>query len=259
MLKKTIILSYIAFILCDTALRASGAIAGATEPTQVTQLTKDIVDRVKSYTAQLQEMQTLMNSYKTQMNQLTTMVTNLRQLPQTVWGGLVNDLYEIKDIIQNGLAISYATANFEQQFKDMYPDYEKWEKIAKQEFGTVNVHTREQHEKMAQSTSDGIKGVLRATGKQFQNIINDDEKLKKLLMNSEGAEGQLQVLQATNRLLAHQTEQFKALHTTLLNQTQLYASYMEEQTKREQGKLATQKELTANRTLNSTISRKIKW
>jgi len=243
MLRKTTISLATAILLLAGNAEAS-SIVGATEPTQIAQMTTDIVDRGMAYVQQIKDYWIIYETLQNEIEQLTTMYTNLRKLSSKDWHGVVDKLWEVKDILNDGLAISYAASNFDTKFKELYPDYSKWEELHGKEFGTVNKHTREKHEEMAKATTDNVKNVLKATGKQFDSIVEDDEKLKELLYDSEGAEGQLQVIQATNRLVAHQTDQLKSLHASILNQTQLMSAFVTAQSQQNEDALASQKQLT---------------
>lgn len=60
LIKKITISTALATMLLTTGLNASGAIAGATEPTQIAQMVSDGVDRALSYSEDLtQTMQQL--------------------------------------------------------------------------------------------------------------------------------------------------------------------------------------------------------
>ncbi len=98
--------------LVSPVAHASGAVAGATEITQLLN-NAELVTQVAQQAQQL----------ATQLQQYQTMLTNLQNIPNQIWGPIQQDLMALQQVAAQGQALSFAASNVVQQFENTYTGF----------------------------------------------------------------------------------------------------------------------------------------
>lgn len=225
MRNKTKSLILAGLLLAATPMTVSaggGGIAGASEPTQIL----NNIQLVNQYAKQVQQYQTQLESLTNHIQQTQMMVQNLQMLPATVWQKFANDVMSLKNIVQQGQAVSFAAANLDSQFAETYKGYTSYEASAAQSLDARTSSFTQQYRNINQSTRDSTNGALKALNTQMNALTSDEATMNMLQSQSRSADGQLKAIQAANEIALHQTDTLKKLQYTLMTQASTQASYM---------------------------------
>lgn len=208
---------------------ATGLIAGATEFTQIT----NMVQLIMQYATQIEQYATELNTLQQNIQQVQMQAQNLRNLPAGVWNQFVNDSMQLRSIVQQGQAVSFAAANVDTQFASVYKGYSNYETSAAQSLDSRTTTFAQQYKNINQSTRDGVNGALKSLNMQMSDFNTDSSTMSMLQSQSRSADGQLKVIQAANEIALHQTEQTKKLQFALMTQASTQASWIAAQNDKE--------------------------
>lgn len=239
---KSLILA--ALLLAATPMTVSaggGGIAGASEPTQLLQFGADVVDRLQAFQQQVQQYQTEYNSMLNHIQQTQMQIQNLGQLPAGTWNMFTQDVLQLKSLVQQGQAITFAASNLDSQFQTMFPGYDGHFTAAGQSLVSRNATFTDRYKQINTSTRDNVNGALKSLNLQMNDLNSDAATMALLQQQSRSADGQLKVIQAANEIALHQTEQTKKLQWTLMTQANTQAAYMAAQNEKETAKAALSK------------------
>jgi P-type conjugative transfer protein TrbJ len=223
--KNTTISIILATLLLSTGANASGAIAGATEPTQIVQMVSDGVDRALSYTEDLtQTMQ--------QLEQLNTMQINLERLSPRDWLSFIGQVDKLKEIVDFQESITYAAANYEAKFKNKFKDYEAFAALAS---GETRVKDYELiYKDLNKGTRDTVQASLKQLNLSMKEMQDDDAVMDKLKSFSKSAVGQKAAMEAASQIGLHSINQLKQIQKVMMANTQLQASYIAKKNAKEE-------------------------
>lgn len=185
------------------AAHATGAVAGATEITQ-------LLNNAELVTSVAQQAQQL----STELQQYQTMLTNLTTIPNQVWSPIAQDLGKLQQVVQQGQALSFAASNVVQQFQNTYPGFQQASK-----FSTS-------YKNWSQTTMDSIKGSLAAANLQAGQFATEEGTLSALRGMSQSSQGQLQALQTGSQIAVEQATQMQKLRGLIMAQMQAQSAYM---------------------------------
>jgi P-type conjugative transfer protein TrbJ len=219
-INKITISTALATLLLTTGSNASGAIAGATEPTQIVQMVSDGVDRALSYTEDLtQTMQ--------QLEQLNTMRINLERLSPRDWLSFIGQVDKLKEIVDFQESITYAAANYEAKFKNKFKDYASFQNMVK---GDTPVKDYEQmYKDLNQGTRDTVQASLKQLNLSMKEMQDDDAVMDKLKSFSKSAVGQKAAMEVASQIGLHSINQLKQIQKVMMANTQLHASFIAKQ------------------------------
>lgn len=192
-------------------------IAGiATEPTQLVNLGELLAIDISTFIEIMQQLDQLEHEVQMIENQLQNLL-KLGGSPEAI----INTLEQLAEIVQQGQVLSYAAADIDGQYANLYPGYDVYRTqdisgaALQQKYSTWSRHNM-----------DNIKATLKAAGVQQETITNERDLLRALRQESEDSEGRMQVLMAANRLTAQQGESLLSLRELVMTNNQLFANWM---------------------------------
>jgi P-type conjugative transfer protein TrbJ len=253
---KSLILSAL-LIASPMSLSASGLSGEATEFTQIA----NNVQLVLQYATQIEQYQTQLNSLTQDIQHTSQMAQNLAQLPAASWNKFQNDVLALKNIVQQGQAVSFAATNLDSQFASVYKGYSNFQSLAGAVPGTRNASFSQQYKTLNASTRDSVNGALKALNTQMSAMNSDESVMNMLQQQSRSADGEVKATQAANEIAMHQTDTLKKLQYTLMTQASTEAQWIASQNDAQAAqqalakqRLSTQKTQKAGgRTLDSFI------
>lgn len=182
---------------------ATGAIAGATEPTQIA----NNVELVMQYAKQMEQ-------YATQLQQYRDQLQNTLNIPNQIWSQIQGDLMGVMNVVKQGEALAFSLGNIGDQFKLKFPgfkptndfvgDYKKW----------------------SQTLRDTLKGTLEAANLQSQQFSTEEGVIQQLRSMSSSNQGRLQALQTGNQIAVETTAQLQKLRALAMAQMQSQNAYI---------------------------------
>ena len=197
-------------ILAASAPSFAGAVAGATEPTQIL----NNIQLVLQYAQQVQMVE----------NQLQELAT----LPGQVWGTAQSDLSSLTQVVSAGQALSYTMQNVDQQFKQQYPGYQP---------GTNYSNSYQQ---WSNNTLDNVRAALNAANLQSSQFSDERSALNAIQAMANNPAGQTQAIQAGTMIASQQVDQLQKLRQLMMAQMQSQGTYMAEQSQTRQTQIGTQ-------------------
>jgi len=147
----------------------------------------------------LQQINQQIQSLQNEARMLTNMERNLSRIDFPQLGALQQRLREIDTLMGQARGIDFRVDQLDEQFRRLYP--ESFDQLVR----------RDQRAAAARERLDAAMAAYRQTmGVQSRivaNVRSDAEALNQIVARSQGAEGALQVSQATNQLLALTAQQ----------------------------------------------------
>jgi P-type conjugative transfer protein TrbJ len=205
---------------------------GATEFTQMI----NMAQLIAQYATQIEQYATQVQSLQNHIQQTQMQIQNLRNLPASMWSKFQNDVLALKNIVQQGQAVTFAAANVDTQFASVYKGYSSYEASAAQSLDSRTTTFAQQYKNINQSTRDSTNGALKALNTQMNAMSSDEAVMNMLQQQSRSADGQLKVVQAANEIALHQTDTLKKLQYTLMVQASTQAAYQAAQNDKTEAK-----------------------
>lgn len=213
-IKSLVALSIAANIFMQTPAYASGAMAGATESTQML----NNVQLVASYAEHIQQTTTQIQQYQTMLKNLMQMTPSqlLDQSAQKLFKdqNMIKAFKDLRRIVVAGQSTSYTLANIDQQFKGMHPGYK-----AKINFQTA-------YRDWSDNTLDAVKNALTLVTAHADDFDNEQSMVDELMSKSQSAQGQLQALQAGNAVGVQMVGQLQKLRQLQMAQVQAQNAFI---------------------------------
>lgn len=227
---KTVLLAALLTAMPMTLL--AGSVAGTGGATEVTQILNNS-ELVAQYSKMVQQYEAQLQSLTNHIQQTQMMIQNLQMLPAATWQKFANDVLALKNIVQQGQAVSFAAANLDTQFAAMYKGYANYETSAAQSLGDRSTTFAQQYRTLNASTRDSVNGSLKALNTQMNALTTDEATMNLLQAQSRSADGQLKAIQAANEIALHQTDTIKKLQYTLMTQASTQAQWIAAQNDKE--------------------------
>jgi len=204
MFKKTIIASMFALAFSSPAVSyASGAVAGATEITQ-------IANNIELVTQVYQQAEQLAN----ELTMIQNMVTNTQALPSQVFSQVFGSIQRLQGIVATGNALAFSAGNIDQMFRDKYTGYQP------------STNYNQEYTTWYETTMDSIRGAMNAANLQSQDFATEESTLASLRAMSQSSIGQHQALQVGNQISVEQAAQMQKLRALMMSQMQAQNAYM---------------------------------
>ncbi|OYY31311.1 MAG: P-type conjugative transfer protein TrbJ, partial [Halothiobacillus sp. 24-54-40] len=225
-------ISPIAFLI-SPMVHASGAVAGATEPTQIMnniELVAGVAKQAEQVSNQLLQIQNQIQAYQ-------NMVTNTLNIPNQIWQNADGLLNQLVGIVNQGQALAFSATNIDSLFKQKYPGY-----TPPQDFGAA-------YQNITDSTLDSVRGALNAANLQSKDFTSEQAALNSIEAQSQSATGRMQAIQAGNSIAMAQVQQMRKLRALQMAQMQAQGAYIAGQAQKDSdNKMITQQ------TLNFTVT-----
>lgn len=196
---------------------AGGAVAGATEPTQILnqiQLVMSYVEQAQQTTTQLQQYQTMLTNLM-RLNPSELLGQASRQLWQDQ--GMSQAFTNLRKIVVNGQNIAYTMANMDSQFKNMHPGYGN--------FGNGTDFFKS-YQMWSDNTLGQVKNAVAMVTTHSENFATEEGMVQELANASNSAQGQLQAVQAGNQIGVAMVGQMQKLRQLQMAQMQAQNAYI---------------------------------
>lgn len=207
----------VAAISSPVPVLATGAIAGATEPTQI----MNNIQLVMSYVEQAQQTVTQLNQYQTMLTNLMRLTPSelLGQASRQLWQdqGMTQAFTNLRNIIVNGQSMAYTMSNMESRFKTMYPGY------------TSNGSPMDffkAYQNWSDNTLGQVKNAVAMVTAHSEAFNSEQGMVQELANASNSAQGQLQAVQAGNQIGVAMVGQMQKLRQLQMAQMQAQNAFI---------------------------------
>lgn len=212
---------------------ASGAVIGATEPTQI----MNNIELVAGVAKQAQQVSNQLIQIQNQIQAYQNMATNTLNIPSQIWQNADGLLQQLVGIVNQGQALAFSATNINSLFQQKYPGY-----TPPQDFGAA-------YQNITETTLDSVRGALNAANIQSSDFSNEQGALNAIEAQSQSAQGRMQAIQAGNQIAMAQVQQMRKLRALQMAQMQAQGAYIAGQAQKDSdNKMITQQ------TLNFTVT-----
>lgn len=190
---------------------ASGAVAGATEMTQL----MNNVQLMASHAEYVNQTATQIQQYQAMLKNLTQMTPSrlLDQAAQKLWidQKMAKTFNNLRRIVVAGQSTSYTLANIDHQFRTLHPGYSG---------AAGNFDFQRSYRDWSDNTLDSVKNALALVSAHADDFATEGDMMNELSNKSQTAQGQLQVLQAGNAVGMQMIGQLQKLRQLQMAQMQ---------------------------------------
>lgn len=204
---KSFLATSIAHIFLAPLARA-GSVGGFGGATELTQMANN-VELANSYIKQAE-------AFALQFEQYQNMLQNTLNIPNQVWGMVMNDLSGIANLVKQGQALAYSSQNIGQQFVNTFKGFQF----------PSGFDFKTDYKKWSQTTLDSLKGALESANLQAQQFATEEGILSQLRSMSTSATGQMQAIQVGSQIAEQQVQQLQKLRQLMMLQLQSQNTYM---------------------------------
>ncbi len=146
-------------------------------------------------------------------------VQNLKNLRNLEWGDLRSQLRNLNTIAARGESISYAMANMNQQFEDLFGGTEEY-----QHQSIATLHSVDSYQRQGQALRDTAQSSLALANQMSQYQVDDNQTLASIQSHAASADGAMQIAQTNAELLVQVSAQLQKLQTLMQTQIQMSAT-----------------------------------
>jgi P-type conjugative transfer protein TrbJ len=206
---------FVGAMLASIAVNVNaGAVAGATEPTQIL----NNIQLTASYAQQAQQTVTQINQYETMLRNLMNSTPSelLGQAAGVLWNdnNMTQVFKNLSTIVMSGQKIAYTLQNSDQLFHNLHPGYGS-------AFDFQNGYRN-----WSDNTLSSVQNALSLMNAHASNFASEQAMVKELQMRSQTAQGQLQVLQSGNDIGVAMIGQMQELRQLQAAQIQQQGAYI---------------------------------
>lgn len=194
-----------------------------------------IARQVMSYEQQLRDYTNQIQQLQQQMQMVDMQSKNLKNLDNYQWDNLGSILYRQRQVM-NGLdAISYDAGNVSSKFENTYKDFNGYSS----DMSSANSQSArdqaysERYRQITESNQNTLRGTMQKLELSSQDLDSESSTIAALRKRSSTAEGNLQVLQANNDLLAFLVDEMRKLRVTMMDQNNAMTNYLAAQNNKE--------------------------
>lgn len=189
--------------------------------TDPTNLVENVISAVQQVNAVLHQLE----QYKTQLDQYTAQLRDIAAPAVFVW-----DLG--KDTVETGVRVTRRLADFKQQIRDVNdalrplgdPDYYRWSPCynaraaAHGDCGVILSALQEKQRANLQTQHEANEQMFASLDDQHNSMTKRQARLQELIKTSQGADGQMKVLQAANQLTSAQIAELMEIRSLMITQ-----------------------------------------
>ena len=207
--------------------RASGALVGATEFTQILnnaelialggQNAEQIANQVKQITNQVEQIANQIRIYE-------NMLQNTLRLPEHIWGQAQQDLANLQNIVSQGQGMAFSMGSLDDVLRLRFPSYEDLRGATPtgEAFSTA-------YQSWSDTNRDTIGGTLAAAGLTADQFATEEKTMVRLRAQSQSADGQMKALQVGHQIATQQIEQMQKLRGLVSQQMTMMGTWYQSQ------------------------------
>lgn len=197
---------------------SAGAVAGATEPTQIL----NNIQLLLSYVEQAQQTVTQIQQYQTMLKNLQSLApsSTVDQHAQKLWQdqNMTQTFQNLQRIVIDGQSVSYSLANLDTRFKQLHPGYGNFN--GGYDYGKA-------YRGLSDNTLDSVRSSMALASAHSADFGTEQQLMRQLQTRSSTAQGQLQAVQAGNEIgmtMVGQLQKMRQLQMAQMNAQNAFLS-----------------------------------
>jgi P-type conjugative transfer protein TrbJ len=196
---------------------AGGAVAGATEPTQI----MNNIQLMASYMEHTQQTVTQLNQYQAMLKNLERMTPSnlLDAQARRLWQdqNMTQTFMGLRRVVVGGETISYSLSNIDGQFKRLHPGYKG--------YGDGFNYTQA-YSNWSDNTLSSVRNAMALTTAHEEDFVTEEDMMNELQTKSQTASGQLESLQAGQQISMAMVGQLQKLRQLQMAQMGAQNAYI---------------------------------
>lgn len=215
------------FLLSSTQNNVNASGIPTVDVAAIAQSIMEYKQMLEDYAMQIQQYENMVTQLQQQVRMVEMQTTNLKNLGSFRWENLGSILSQQRMIMNRVEGISYDLGNVSDRFEKTYKDFNGYEddfSNAKDEKQRNKLYS-DRYKEITATNQNTLNGTLQKLENSYKQIDKEDQTLNNLKSRSESAEGNLQVLQASNDLLAFQIDEIRKLRATVMDQSNAMTNY----------------------------------
>ncbi|MCG3674326.1 P-type conjugative transfer protein TrbJ [Aliarcobacter butzleri] len=229
MIKKTLLsITTTCLLLTSTPYSVNATGIPTVDVAAIVQQVMAYQQMLQDYAMQIQQYENMVTQLQQQVRMVEMQTTNLKNLGSFNWDNLGSIIKQQKRIMNNVGGISYDLGNISNKFENTYKDFNGYENDfsnATNEKQRNKIYS-DKYKEITELNQNTLNGTFQKLENSYNQIDREDQILDNLKSRSESAEGNLQVLQASNDLLTFQIDEIRKLKTTVMDQSNAMTNYM---------------------------------
>lgn len=230
----------------------------ATLPLQIVQWITDELGQAASI---VEQVATTTNTAEQVQQQIQSVQQGAKNLEKLSAGDIANwnkYIDQLGGVMAETNGLAYAMAQMDTKFSENFPEYD--DMVTKGKTGDIKQQAAsfaEMYKTLTDRNRGTALGTLKNLKKTADYLVDDEQTLNSLKLSSDNTTGNLQVMQAANRIAVHQTQTLKNLHSTMLSQQNLMAQQLATENQRiaeARAKTTAWKENSLKRTKGNEVS-----
>ncbi len=201
----------------------------------IAQAVTNYQQQLKDYVMQIQQYEQMYSQLQQQIRMVEMQSQNLKNLDNYQWDNLGSILYRQR-VLMNGLNnISYDVGNVSSKFENTYKDFSGYQSdfSSASNQSVRNQAYSERYRQITETNQNTLKGTMQKLELSYQDLDSESNTIAALRKRSSNAEGNLQVLQANNDLLAYLIDEMRKLRVTMMDQSNAMTNYLAAQNNKE--------------------------
>lgn len=203
-----------ALTLCSVLVSFDSSALFCVNCASFTQMMTSNLNQAQSY---VEEVQQTLNSVKNVQYQ----IQNLKNLKNMEWGDIQSQLRNLNTIASRGQSISFAMANMNQQFEQLFGGTEAYQGQSISDMNSVTTYQQQ-----GNALRDTAQSSLALAQQMSQYQVDDHQTVASIQSHVQGADGAMEIAQANAELLAQLAQQLQKLQTLMQTQIQISATQM---------------------------------
>ncbi|EJC1868907.1 P-type conjugative transfer protein TrbJ [Campylobacter coli] len=190
-----------------------------------------IANQVKDYAMQLQQYEQMYSQLQQQLLMVQMQKQNLERLSKEDWQSLGTVLYQVRGVMNRVNGISYDIGNVSRKFENTYKNFAGYSDDltnATNESERNKIYS-DRYKQIAETNQNTFNGTLQQLELRYQDLESEDALIARLKANSQNSNGNLQVIQATNDLIAYQIDEIRKLRSVIMDQSNMLTNYLASQ------------------------------
>ncbi len=187
-----------------------------------------IAQQVMNYEQQLRDYSNQVQQLQQQMQMVEMQSKNLKNLDNYQWDNLGSILYRQRQVMNGIDSISYDAGNVSSKFEKTYKNFDGYSDdfSSANDQAARNLAYSERYRQITESNQNTLRGTLQKLELSSQDLDSESSTIAALRKRSSTAEGNLQVMQANNDMLAFLIDEIRKLRVTMMDQTNAMTNYM---------------------------------
>lgn len=211
----------LALILANPHVLRAGSVAGTGGSTEVTQIMNN-AQLIQQTSEMYDQTRKLMDQLRKQKEMVDDMKKHGKTLSGQEWSHTSQDLKKLSDVVRQGEAIAYSSANLDGLYRQKYKGYGAY---AKENSGTASTYS-DRYASWSDTNRDSIVGAMKSANLQAAQFDTEEDAMRTIENMGRSSQGRMEAIQVGNLIASQQVGQMQKLRGLVMAQMQMQSSFL---------------------------------